>query len=181
MYPVLRLLAVSLKARRASKQSWDSVGECRFRAHPTDIDMFAEMNNGRHLTLYDIGRFDLAIKVGLSDVLKAQKWGLVVAGASVRFRKRIRMFDSVVMRTQIVGFDERWFYIEQTMMVGGEACSGALMRTAVTEKGRVVPTERVKAAMNLPDAQMALPQWAVDWTEADKGRPWPPEIATPTS
>ncbi|MEN0087945.1 MAG: acyl-CoA thioesterase [Pseudomonadota bacterium] len=176
MYPVLRLIAVSLKARRAPKQSWDSITECRFRAHPTDIDMFAEMNNGRHLTLYDIGRFDLGIKIGLAPVLKSQKWGLVVAGASVRFRKRIRMFDPVVMRTKIVGRDERWFYIEQTMMVRGEACSGALMRTAVTEKGRVVPTDRVADAMGLTHANPEPPQWVVDWTEADKERPWPPEI-----
>ena len=178
MYPVLRLIAVSMKAKRAPGQSWDSVGECRFRAHPTDIDMFAEMNNGRHLTLYDIGRFDLGIKIGLADVLKAKRWGLVVAGTSVRFRKRIRMFDPVVMRTQLVGRDERWFYIEQTMMVRGEACSGALMRTAVTEKGRVVDTERVVEAMGLTEANPVLPQWVVDWTEADKGRPWPPDVAS---
>ncbi|MEO0497498.1 MAG: acyl-CoA thioesterase [Pseudomonadota bacterium] len=177
MYPVLRLIGVSLTAKRAPKQSWDSVGECRFRAHPTDIDMFAEMNNGRHLTLYDIGRFDLGIKIGLASVLKEKRWGLVVAGSTVRFRKRIRIFDSVVMRTQLVGRDERWFYLEQAMIVRGEACSSALMRTAVTERGRVVQTERVVEAMGLAEANPQLPQWVVEWAEADKGRPWPPDVA----
>ena len=174
MYPVLRLITVSLTAWRAPKQAWDSVGECRFLAHPSDIDMFAEMNNGRHLTLYDLGRFDLAIKIGLSKALRDNGWGLVVAGGTVRFRRRIRLFDRVTMRTQIVGRDERWFYIHQAMFVKGEACSASLLRTGVTEKGKVVPSERVADALDVTDAHPEPPQWAKDWIEADAGRPWPP-------
>ena len=138
--------------------------------------MFAEMNNGRHLTLYDLGRFDLAIKCGLDKVLRQQRWGLVVAGASLRFRKRIRMFDPVVMRTQLVGRDERWFYFEQAMLVRGEPCSSTLMRTAVTEKGRVVPTDRVFDAMGLANEERIPPKWVLDWAGADNGRPWPPNV-----
>ena len=46
------------------------------------------------------------------------RWGLVVAGSTIQHRKRIRLFDKVLMKTHIAGFDERWVYIEQSMGEG---------------------------------------------------------------
>lgn len=136
--------------------------------------MFGEMNNGRHLTLYDLGRFDLSIKIGLVKILKEQKWGLVVAGCTLRYRKRIRMFDPVEMRTRVLGWDDRWIYIYQSMWVRGEPCSAALMRTGITRGGRTVPTSEVAEAMGAEAAP--LPAWVDEWIVSDKSKPWPPEL-----
>ena len=70
MYPLTRLLLVSLKALRASPLEPDGIAETSFRCRPWDLDMFMEMNNGRVLTLYDLGRFDLSIRTGLAKLLK---------------------------------------------------------------------------------------------------------------
>ncbi|MGR5457377.1 acyl-CoA thioesterase, partial [Vibrio alfacsensis] len=78
-------------------------------------DLFLELNNGRILTLYDIGRTALSVKCGLMSTLKKKRWGLVVAGSSVRYRKRIHMFDKITMKTQCVATDDKWFYLEQSM------------------------------------------------------------------
>ncbi len=59
MYPLIRLLSTSVKARFAEKISIFDVCETRFRCRPWDLDMFMEVNNGRLLTLYDLGRFAL--------------------------------------------------------------------------------------------------------------------------
>lgn len=175
MYPFARMAAVLWKARQAPAARFDEVTSCSFYCHPWDMDHFLEMNNGRHLTLYDLGRFDLAVKTGLWQTLKNQKWGLVVAGSSVRFRKRIYAFQKITMKTQLVGMDHRWFYIQQSMEVGGEPCSSALFRTGVTEKGRTVLTERVSKAMGHEGFELIPPKWAQAWIDADNTRPWPPE------
>jgi hypothetical protein len=44
----------------------------------------------------------------------------------------------------------------------------------VTEKGRLVPTDRVAGAMGHEGASPALPGWVAAWAEADATRPWPP-------
>ncbi|KAG1702674.1 Protein THEM6 [Nymphon striatum] len=175
MYPFARMASVLWKARRAPAAQFTDTTTCTFYAHPWDMDQFMEMNNGRHLTLYDLGRFDLALKCGLWRVLKEQKWGLVVAGSSVRFRKRIFMFQKVTMRTQLIGMDHRWFYIQQSMEVRGEPCSTALFRTGITEKGRSILTERVSKAMGEDGFSLEPPKWVQDWIDADNTRPWPPE------
>ncbi len=115
MYPLFRLTNGLRLAKKASKLTFHQTSEISFYCRPWDIDMFMEMNNGRILTLYDLGRFDLAMRSGLSDVLKANNWGLVVAGSSVRYRKRVRMFDKVTMKTAMVGYDEKWVYLAQSM------------------------------------------------------------------
>jgi len=176
MYPFARMASVLWKARRSPAAQFTDATTCSFYAHPWDMDMFLEMNNGRHLTLYDLGRFDLSIKCGLAKTLKHQKWGLVVAGSSARFRKRIFAFQKVTMTTQLVGIDHRWFYIQQSMAVNGEPCSTAVFRTGVTEKGRTVLTERVINALDEPDFELNPPAWVQAWIDADNTRPWPPEF-----
>jgi hypothetical protein len=58
------------------------------------------------------------------------------------------------------------------------ACNHALMRTGVTEKGRLVETRRVADAMGLSPDSPPLPDWAASWTDADAKRPWPPGSET---
>ncbi|PLW74931.1 acyl-CoA thioesterase [Cohaesibacter celericrescens] len=178
MYPVIRLLTSSWKAKRSQTQGpidFADVGEITFHCHPWDLDMFMEMNNGRVLTLYDLGRFDLSIRSGLWDGLKSQKWGLAVAGSSVRYRKRVRLFDKVTMRSQVVAIDERWFYVAQSMWVRGEPASSVLLRTCITAKGRSVPTQEVCDVLGAPEWTLPMPDWVKDWEQADKERPWPPK------
>ena len=132
----------------------------------------------RQLVLYDLGRFDLAIRTGFLKQLRTHGWGLVVAGGSVRYRKRVHLFDKVTMKTQMLGFDERWIYMSQSMWVKGEACSAILLRTGVTRQGRTVPTQDLLTALGYPadDPNLPgpLPAWAKAWIEADDQRPWPP-------
>lgn len=174
MYPLTRLVWTSLKALRSNRIGPDGIVETTFRCRPWDLDMFLEMNNGRVLTLYDLGRFDLSIRAGLAKILKARKWGLAVAGSSVRYRKRIHLFDKVTMRTQVLGYDDRWIFISQSMWVKGKPASSVLVRTCVTENGRSVPTDEVRQAMNVTGWNPQLPDWVIAWHEADHSRPWPP-------
>ncbi|MGB1255268.1 MAG: acyl-CoA thioesterase [Thiolinea sp.] len=174
MYPVIRLIGSAVRAHFAPETGIDEASEMSFICRPWDIDMFFEMNNGRILTLYDLGRFDLAIRGGLMSVLRKKKWGLVVAGASVRYRRRVRMFDKVTMRSKLAGFDERWVYILQSMWVRGQPTSSILLRTAVTRKGSTVPVSEILAEFNRPDWRMEPDGWIKDWIASEVVREWPP-------
>lgn len=174
MYPIIRFIGGAIRAYRAPKLGIDQVSESSFICRPWDIDMFLEMNNGRILTLYDLGRFDLAIRSGLSGILRRKRWGLVVAGASVRYRRRVRMFDKVTIRSQLVGFDERWVYIVQSMWVKERPTSSILLRTGVTRNGSVIPTANVLAAFERPDWILEPEGWVKDWINSEAAREWPP-------
>jgi len=180
MYPFLRLVTVTLSQRRKPPIGLFDTHVLPLTCLPNDLDGFFEMNNGRVLTLYDLGRFALSIRVGLWDVLRRERWGLVVAGSSVRYRARITGLQRFELRTRFLGWDTRFFYIEQGMWRGDTCCNHAVLRTGVTQKGRLAPVDAVARAMDHPDPSPPLPDWVTGWAEADAHRPWPP-MADPAS
>lgn len=175
MYPVFRLIKTMFQARNAPKVPYSSPNTIEFYCHPWDLDMFNEMNNGRVLTLFDLGRFSLGIRSDLLKVLGENKWALVVAGSTTRYRKRIKMFDKITMHTRCTGIDEKWFYIEQSMWVKGQPCSSVLIRGGISSKnGLVDPAELIKL-MGQEVEESDLSEWTKEWIESEKARPWPPE------
>lgn len=174
MYPFIRMGLEILKFRNAAPLPPGGMHVSHHTCMPWDLDFWMELNNGRTLTLYDLGRIPLAGRVGLIAALRRRRWGLTMAGASVRYRRRVRMFQRFEMRSACVGRDTRFMYMHQTMWRKGEATSSILYRIAVTDKSGIVATDEVAAEMGAPEWNPALPNWITSWIEAEASRPWPP-------
>lgn len=176
MYPFVRFFKDVLLARRLPPLS--KVGEIHVSHHicwPWDIDIFAELNNGRTLTLYDLGRFATAQRAGLVQVLLKNKWALTMAGASVRYRRRITLFERFEMRSRLLCWDERYMYLEQSMWKkNGECASHVLYRSAALEKGRIIAPTRVAEALGRDPQSPPVPDWVSAWIDAEATRTWPP-------
>ena len=130
----------------------------------SDIDIYPELNNGRHLTLMDLGRYDVGLRTGLIKVLKQQNWGLMVAGNFTRYRHRILFLQKFQLHSQLIGYDDRWFYFYQQTIRKSKVHSAALVRTAVTSKTGLVPTIKVAKVMNIPYSPK-IPEWVQNWIE----------------
>ncbi|MHA1128244.1 MAG: acyl-CoA thioesterase [Alphaproteobacteria bacterium] len=176
MYPVFRMVYQILKHRNDPALPLGGAHISEHICWPWDLDLWMELNNGRTLTLYDLGRIPLARRIGLLAALKRRKWGLTVAGSSVRYRRRVTMFNRFEMRSRTLGRDARFFYIQQSMWRNGEATSSALYRTAVTDKNGIVATDLVVQEMGHPDWNPTLPEWVQTWIDAEAQRVWPPEV-----
>lgn len=176
MYPFFRLFKDTYRARHMPKIGLFATHVSQHVCLPWDLDMWREMNNGRTLTIYDLGRIPFAVRTGLIETLKAQGWGLTIAGSVVRYRRRVRMWDRVSVRSRFVGWDGRFSYIEQSMWRSdGECSSHAVFRAAVTDDNGIVAPERVMAAMGHHEASPPLPDWVQAWSDAEALRPWPPD------
>lgn len=176
MYPFLRMAWIMAASRRKPKVGPDDYCDLRLTAWPWDCDMFGEVNNGRQLTLFDLGRFDFGVRGGLIDLLRQRRWGLTVAGSSMHYRKRITPFQRYTLRTRLAARDDRWFYMTQTTYRGETPCSQGLIRTAVIDRARgVVPTDEIMEALGYADWRPVPPDWIGAWDAADRIRPWPPE------
>lgn len=175
MYPVFRFVKEIVLARKATRLGFGETHVSHHVCWPWDLDIWMELNNGRTLTLYDLGRIPLAQRSGLLDLLRRERWGLTMAGAVIRYRRRVRAFDRIEMRSRLIGWDARFMYLEQSMWKSdGECASHAVYRGAVTDRNGIVPTGRVLAAMGVEVAPPDLPEWVRDWLAAEDKRPWPP-------
>lgn len=175
MYPYLRLAKEILKFRKAPPLGIFDTHVSTHICWPWDIDPWMELNNGRTLTLFDLGRVPLAIRSGLARVVRQQGWGMAIAGNTTRYRKRVTAFQKVTIRSRCVGWDARFIYLEQSMWQGEDCTSQMLARSAFTSRQGLVPPARVLEAMGLPQESPELPTWVQAWIAADATRPWPPE------
>lgn len=176
MYPILRLAWEFWEHRKAPPLKPTDTHISHHRCWPWDIDLFAELNNGRTLTLYDLGRLPLARRAGLVRALRENRWGLTMAGASVRYRRRVRAFQRFEMRSRAVCFDDRFIYLEQSMWRGEVCCSHILYRSAVTDRDGIVAPVRIMEAIGAPKGSPEMPDWVAAWIAAEDARPWPPQM-----
>lgn len=176
MYPFIRMAKELIKFRSAPALGLDDVHVSHHRIWPWDLDFMWELNNGRTLTVYDLGRMPLAMRSGLFAVLRKKGWGLTVAGSLLRYRRRLTIFTRIEMQSRLLGWDDRFIYLEQSMwMKDGTCASHGIFRTALVGDGRMVPTESVLRAMGREDTSPRLPDWVRNAFAADDTRPWPPE------
>lgn len=178
MYPYARMFKELFKFRRAPKLGLFDTHHSTHLCWPWDIDPWMELNNGRTLTLYDLGRIPLAMRMGLAGLLKSKGWGMSVAGNTTRYRKRVKMFDRLQMRSRLIGWDTRFLYIEQSMWKGAECTSHILIRSALIGRGRagIIPPVELARLVGMAEDSPALPDWVHAWIAADALRPWPPLV-----
>jgi len=177
MYPFFRMVKEMAVNRRAPRLALTEWHVSRHICWPWDLDFWFELNNGRTLTLFDLGRVPMALRTGLIAPLKRRGWAIAVAGSSVRYRLRVRAFDRLTMYSRCVGWDARFFYMEQSLWRGGDCTSHVLVRNAVTSATGMVPTALVLAEMGQDAASPDLPDWVAAWVAAEGARPWPPVVA----
>ena len=175
MYPFIRLFKEYFVNRNAPALTLTGTHVSRHICWPWDLDLWMELNNGRTLTLYDLGRLPLARRTGLLDVLARQGWSMAMAGCSMRWRRRVRMFDRLDMYTRCVGWDARFIYMEQSMWKSdGDCANHNLVRAVVSDRNGIVSPAKVMQAMGQQEASPPLPDWVRAWAAADAERPWPP-------
>jgi len=175
MYPIFRLAKEMVKFRSAPALGLFDTHVSHHICWPWDLDPWMELNNGRTLTLFDLARLPYSARIGLMDVLRREGWGMAVAGASVRYRRRVRAFHRLEIRTRCLGWDERFIYLEHAMWCRGECTSHMLMRAAVTDSAGIVAPRRMLQAMGKGPESPPIPGWVLAWTKAEAARPWPPE------
>jgi acyl-CoA thioesterase FadM len=155
-----RLFWVLFKTWGAPRSRILDTSEVRFRTWFTDLDMNLHMNNGRFLSLMDIGRFDLVARPGLLRTIFRNRWMPLVAGVNIVFRRPLAPLQKFVLRTRIVGWDDRWIYFEQLFLVGTTIHAKALVKATIKEKGGTIPTSRLLAMLgeDLPPPEIP-PEW----------------------
>jgi acyl-CoA thioesterase FadM len=120
------------------------------RVLPNDLDLSLHMNNGRYLTVMDLGRLDLILRSGLAGAVWRNGWTPVANAALIRFRRELRVFDRYRLETRVVGWQEQTVLIEQTFVFAGGEREGQVSARALF-KGALYDR---KARRYVPVAQM---------------------------
>ena len=141
-----------------------------FRAYPHDCDLNFHMNSGRYLSFMDVARMDLIGRTRLLGPLLRRGWRPVMGGCIVRFRRSVMPFERFTVRSRVVGWDEKWFYIEHIVdNKDGVFCAAGHVRTLIRDsKGNKRTPAEVLELLNVREtASPAMPEFVTKWRELE--------------
>jgi len=161
-----RLLVFMIRVRFRSRLGiWDT-SHVRFRVNPGDLDVQRHMNNGRYLTLMDLGRMDLMLRSRFWQRITDQGWYPVVAGQSITYRRSLLLWESFDLASRVIGHDDRWIYMEQVFRRDGKVVADAIVRARFLRRaGGSVPIDEVLELVRPLPEHLVVPQWVTEWNE----------------
>lgn len=121
-----------------------------FRVWPTDLDTSLHMNNGRYLTIMDLGRLDLMVRSGLWRAVLRHRWTPIANAVHIRFRRELGPLQRFTLRTELHSWTSSIVVMEQRFVFAAGPRTGEIAASALFVGGlydrrakAFVPIERL--------------------------------------
>lgn len=135
-----------------------------FRVLPTDLDVYGHMNNGRYLSISDLGRFTMMRRNGVWPKLRKRGWYPVVASSTITYRKSLNPWQRYTIESRLLGVNERDVYMEQRFVVDGAIYARLIMRARFLQKtGGHVPMDELLTLLGDTKENLEVPAWVLTW------------------
>jgi acyl-CoA thioesterase FadM len=138
----------------------------QMRVWPLDLDFNRHVTNGRYFTLADVARMDYVLRSGAFRVALRRKALPIVGDAWGKFRRELKLFESFEIHTRMLGWDEKWNYLEHRFVREGRVVGVVVMRGLFRAAKGVVPPEEFARELGVDMHSPALPQWMQEWSES---------------
>jgi acyl-CoA thioesterase FadM len=166
---LLRLIWISLRALFTPRRALMQESAIHLRVWPNDLDLNLHMNNGRYLSLMDLGRVDVMFHSGAFKLWFTRGWQPLVAASHIRHFKSLRLGQAFEIRTRILGWDEKWIYFEQRFTRQGQLHALAVVKALMAGNQRLVSTQELfGAAGQALQPSPPLPDWVLTWLKAER-------------
>jgi len=100
-----------------------------------DLDLNLHMNNGRYLSVMDLGRFDLMLRAGVFYKMIQGGYLPIVKSESISFEKSLTLWQNYNLETQLKAWDEKFFYMTQNFEINGKLVAAAHVRVCFKKRG----------------------------------------------
>jgi len=168
MLLLFRFLYVVIRSRFRSRVGPLDESVVRFTVLPQDCDLNFHLNGGRFVSFMDVARVELIGRTRLLGMLLRRGWRPVMGGCVVRYRRSILPFERFDIRTRVVGWDEKWIYVEHIVEKDGEFCAIGHARTVIRGKERTIAPGEVLALLKLDGLESpVLPEFVQQWSAAE--------------
>jgi acyl-CoA thioesterase FadM len=138
----------------------------RMRVWPLDLDFNRHVTNGRYFTMADVGRMDYVLRSGAFRVALRHKALPIVGDTWGKFRRELRLFESFEIHTRMLGWDQKWSFMEHRFVKNGRVLGVVVMRGLFrAPTGTLAPSEFVRE-LGLAEQSPEMPKWLTDWSQS---------------
>ena len=166
---LVRLALTFLGASRRGRLGVLDPSTVGMRVWPNDLDIQMHMNNGRYLSIMDLGRIDLLVRSGFFREARRRGWFPLVGAASIEYRRPLKVFERYDLTTRLLGWDDRWFYLEQRFAKQDKLVAIAAVKAMIRGKAGAIPTAEAVGAIGFGSPSPALPEGCRVLAQSQKG------------
>ncbi|XP_066287796.1 protein THEM6-like [Branchiostoma lanceolatum] len=130
----------------------------------TDLDFMCHKNNARFSRKCDFGRFMLWESTGIWDSVRKLGGSAVLGASTVRFRRSLQFLEPFRVRSKVLCWDNKAFYVEQRLESLRDNFICAIVYCKQTMI-RVSPAKVVEATCGEPMASPEFPSEITAWIE----------------
>ncbi len=164
MHMIFRTILIFLKKRFLSKTHFSDKTIVNMRVLPTDLDFLWHVNNGVYFSFMDFGRWDMIFRNGVFDAAKKNGWYSVVAGETIKFKKSLELWNKFQIETEIIGYDDKYFFIQQKFVRDGDLMATGLVKVRfLKRKGGTISTQEVRDLFKEQEIKNNAPNLAGEW------------------
>uniref|UniRef100_A0A8C6UJV1 Protein THEM6 n=1 Tax=Neogobius melanostomus TaxID=47308 RepID=A0A8C6UJV1_9GOBI len=92
-----------------------------------DLDYMGHMNNSRYLRECDFARFHYYMRNGFFMASRKLGAKMVVGASTIRYRRSLNFREAFMIRTKVLGWDDKAFYLEQRFVSKKDGFVSAIM------------------------------------------------------
>lgn len=141
--------------------------DAAFRVLPSDLDMLMHMTNGRYLSILDAARIAYMSRTGLWRALRARRWHPVVVAQTINYRRSLTLGTRYLVRTSVIGVDDRNVYFDQEFLVGDVTHASAVVAIRYLDHhGASIQPEQLVTLAGDTALPQSLPTWITEWSAA---------------
>ncbi len=90
-----------------------------------------------------------------------------MATAALRFRRPLRLFQTCELHTRIVGWDDKWWYLETLFIRNGGTVATVIAKAVVRSRDGTIPPLRLVELLGVDDESPPVPEHILRWVEAE--------------
>jgi hypothetical protein len=122
------------------------------------------MNNGRYLQIMDVARTEWMLRTHVASAIRRNRWAAVLGGGFIRYRHSLRIMQAYHVRTRLLCWDQRWFFLEHAFIDRRDRCvAKGISRAALRDKSGWVRTDDVVAQVHPGAVSPLIPGYVRDW------------------
>ena len=133
-----------------------------------DLDLNLHMNNGRYLSVCDLGKIDVMIRSGTASIAIRRKWRPLIGGSVIRHRLGMGPFRRFELLTRILCWDDKWFYFQHRIETKRGTAAMAFSKALLHDGERSVSPEEVLAALDIRLTTPPIPDEISEWLLLDE-------------
>lgn len=143
-----------------------------FRVWPHDCDFNLHLTNSRYLGFMDLCRMDLMMALGMTGKILKHKWKFVVNAQEITYIKEVAPFTRFRISSQILGWDDKYFYVEHRLSTKGKLHAIAHIRIAAVQDRKVISMDEVFKTCGFEYVNAKVPEAVDIWKQLLEHKKW---------